>query len=267
MGRRSRPLFHSVLFHVDSLLRHLSLIPTPTRLVSHEIRTPLNAAYLGLRYLRDEMRDNLRSAEDEDRYETVKDIQTSCLTAIDILNGTFFSFPPLCLSHVPTSVRAPSPTPPDLLCFDKLENGMLELHTTDEPVVPFLTACVGMFSAQVRFPSPPPPWPLPRPRFLAVTHPLSALLWTGQAREKNITLQLVTTVERGSGSVAGKGRVESISPADVVKMDKFKVDQVPPAARLASIWDPPRALPRLSLTPPRPPPRSLHDPHRCCATS
>ena len=103
---------------------------------------------------------------------------------------------------------------------------MLELHTTDEPVVPFLTACVGMFSAQVRFPSPPRPWPLPRPRFLAVTHPLSALLWMGQAREKNITLQLVTTVERGSGSVAGKGRVESISPADVVKMDKFKVDQV-----------------------------------------
>jgi signal transduction histidine kinase/CheY-like chemotaxis protein len=93
------------------------------RYISHEIRTPLNAAYLGLKILLDDLR---RSSDqkDADRFETLSDVNVSCKTAIDILN--------------------------DLLTFDKLESGILELHGEKLPALNFVASCVKMFSAQAR---------------------------------------------------------------------------------------------------------------------
>jgi signal transduction histidine kinase/CheY-like chemotaxis protein len=93
------------------------------RYISHEIRTPLNSAFLGLRMLLDDLK-NSKEPKDAERLETLSDVNVSCVTAIDILN--------------------------DLLCFEKIESGILQLHRTDEPILPFMEACVNMFSAQAR---------------------------------------------------------------------------------------------------------------------
>jgi hypothetical protein len=38
----------------------------------------------------------------------------------------------------------------DLLCFDKMEGGILILHKHEVPALPLITDCVGIFSAQSR---------------------------------------------------------------------------------------------------------------------
>ena len=38
----------------------------------------------------------------------------------------------------------------DLLCFDKIECGILDLHKLETPVIPFISDCVKMFSSQAR---------------------------------------------------------------------------------------------------------------------
>ena len=52
------------------------------------------------------------------------DVNVACRTTLDILN--------------------------DLLCFDKMESGILILHKHEVPAVQFISDCVGMFSAQAR---------------------------------------------------------------------------------------------------------------------
>jgi signal transduction histidine kinase len=93
------------------------------RYISHELRTPLNAAFLGLKLLTDDMAIS-EDPKDAERYDTLRDVNLSCNAALDILN--------------------------DLLCFDKLESGILELHKQDKEVLPFVADCLAMFAAQAR---------------------------------------------------------------------------------------------------------------------
>jgi signal transduction histidine kinase len=93
------------------------------RYISHELRTPLNTAFLGLKLLTDDMAIS-DDPKDAERYDTLRDVNLSCKAALDILN--------------------------DLLCFDKLESGILELHKQDKEVLPFVADCLAMFAAQAR---------------------------------------------------------------------------------------------------------------------
>lgn len=83
----------------------------------------MNAAFLGLSLLADDLKQSSRP-EDIERCETLHDVQFSCTTALDILN--------------------------DLLTFEKLESGILELHQQEVELKGFLLDCVNMFSAQAK---------------------------------------------------------------------------------------------------------------------
>lgn len=65
-----------------------------------------------------------RDGEDKENFEILENVRTSCEAAVEILN--------------------------DLLCFDKLESGILDLHKLETPVIPFISDCVHMFSSQAR---------------------------------------------------------------------------------------------------------------------
>ena len=64
------------------------------------------------------------SQRDSERIEILADVNTACRTTLDILN--------------------------DLLCFDKMESGILEVHKHKVPAVSFLSDCVSIFAAQAR---------------------------------------------------------------------------------------------------------------------
>jgi signal transduction histidine kinase len=93
------------------------------RHISHELRTPLNTAFLGLRLLSNELKES-KDPKDIERYETLRDVNLSCTAAVDILN--------------------------DLLCYEKLQSGMLDLHKEHVTVDLLLRECVSMFSVQAR---------------------------------------------------------------------------------------------------------------------
>jgi signal transduction histidine kinase len=78
---------------------------------------------IGLKLLTDDIH-NSEDPKDADRNDILSDANSACRTALDILN--------------------------DLLCFDKLENGVLVLHRQEEPVLSFIFDCVAMFSSQAR---------------------------------------------------------------------------------------------------------------------
>jgi signal transduction histidine kinase len=99
--------------------------------------------------------------KDTDRNDILSDVNSACRTALDILN--------------------------DLLCFDKLENGALVLHKQEEPVLPFISDCVAMFSSQ--------------------------------ARECGVSLSITNLDLRNHVDSALKA-------TDMAMMDKFKMDQV-----------------------------------------
>ena len=67
---------------------------------------------------------NSFSPEDLERKEILADVCVACRTTLDILN--------------------------DLLCFDKMENGILVVHKHEVSPVTFISDCVNMFSAQAR---------------------------------------------------------------------------------------------------------------------
>jgi signal transduction histidine kinase len=93
------------------------------RYISHELRTPLNTTFLGMRLLSKDF--NLSDdPRDRVRFETLTDMSLSCTAALDILN--------------------------DLLCFEKLESGILDLHKQEVQVMPFLQDCVNMFAVQAK---------------------------------------------------------------------------------------------------------------------
>jgi signal transduction histidine kinase len=108
-----------------------------------------------------------------ERYETLCDVNMSCMAAVDILN--------------------------DLLCYEKLESGILELHKEKIVVESFLKNCVSMFSAQ--------------------------------ARECGVTLTMVTDaadrdIEATPDGDDGKMLSRLLLPTDSIFADKFKMDQV-----------------------------------------
>jgi two-component system, sensor histidine kinase len=141
------------------------------RLISHELRTPLNTAFLGLKLLSSELKES-RDPKDIERYDTLCDVNTSCKAAVDILN--------------------------DLLCYEKLESGILELHKEDIVVDLFLKNCVSMFSAHARE--------------CGVT----------------MTMTMVTDTVRDIEAHRDCGNMVSASlqPHDSIFADKFKMDQV-----------------------------------------
>lgn len=66
--------------------------------------------------------------DDEDaraNLEILDDVNLSCVAALDILN--------------------------DLLCLDKLENGLLEMNGQEVVVGPFLMGSVDMFAVEARY--------------------------------------------------------------------------------------------------------------------
>ena len=89
---------------VEYLYKLLDSKKSYVRYISHELRTPMNTACLGLGMLLAEGGHILEDGTEEERaqFETFSDINVACNTAVDILN--------------------------DLLSFEKLESGILELY-------------------------------------------------------------------------------------------------------------------------------------------
>jgi signal transduction histidine kinase/CheY-like chemotaxis protein len=77
----------------------------------------------GLKLVCDDLGISIDS-RDSEHCETLMDVQSACRTAVEILN--------------------------DLLCFDKLDSGTLEIHKQDHLAIPFIVDCVGMFASQAR---------------------------------------------------------------------------------------------------------------------
>ena len=116
----------------------------------------------GLKLVSDKLRVSTDS-KDADHLEVLLDVKAACRTAVQILD--------------------------DLLCFDKLESGILELHKHEVPVIPFITDCVSMF--------------------------------TSQAKEGGVTMSMIAPHKDLHGE-----SLTAILEGDTVYMDKFKMDQV-----------------------------------------
>ena len=91
------------------------------RYISHEIRTPLNVVSMGLQYLKENISDTNNNSEE--RVETVTDIQNSLDVSLEVLN--------------------------DLLLYDKLESGHLQLEFSDIPFYSFVKDTLKPFQLQV----------------------------------------------------------------------------------------------------------------------
>jgi signal transduction histidine kinase len=109
------------------------------------------------------------------RYDTLYDINMSCVAAVDILN--------------------------DLLSYDKLGSGALELHKEEIVVESYVQSSLSMFTAQ--------------------------------ANESGASLQLLplpdnhTITENGAYKALGLNRIHlPVHGTDVIIADKFKIDQV-----------------------------------------
>ena len=115
---------------------------------------------------------NERYAEYQD---TLTDVKSACRIAVEILN--------------------------DLLCFDKLESGILELHKHDVVVLPFIDDCVNMFASQAREAG----VTITNNSHFAESQGLVSLSATSKTSASDLTCLLAD---------------------DFVHMDKFKMDQV-----------------------------------------
>lgn len=133
------------------------------RYISHELRTPLNTAFLGLKLLTNELRAS-SEMRDAERYDTLCDVNMSCTAAVSILN--------------------------DLLCYEKLESGRMQLHKETVTIGTFLNNCTLLFSAQ--------------------------------AQECGVAINLELNVITADLS----SDVSSLQPHDSVFVDRFKMDQV-----------------------------------------
>jgi Histidine kinase-, DNA gyrase B-, and HSP90-like ATPase len=134
----------------------------------------------GLKLLSDDL---VCSTESKDigRCEILLDVKSACRTAVEILN--------------------------DLLCFDKLESGILELHKHEVPVYTFFSDCVDMFASQAKECG---------VELIVTSGELEKKLITHSNSNSNI---LVENEEYSPVSTR-------ISPTDTVFMDRFKMDQV-----------------------------------------
>ena len=157
---------HAIVAYLYALLESKK---SYVRYISHELRTPLNTAVLGLEMmLREADGRPTGNAEDAERLETLSDINTSCMTAVDIQN--------------------------DLLSFEKMESGILELHQEKVAGLPFVRESMAMF--------------------------------TVHARSKGVTIVTdFCPTDVGSGSGSGSGS-RPLNNLDMIHLDKFKVSQV-----------------------------------------
>ena len=110
-------------------------------------------------------------------FETLNDMSLSCNAALDILN--------------------------DLLCFEKLESGIIDLHKQDVLIVPFIRECVSMFAVQ--------------------------------AKESGVRVSVLslsdTPHDNRNQILSTAGNVKmldfvAVDDSDVIKIDRFKMDQV-----------------------------------------
>ena len=166
------------------------------RYISHELRTPLNTAFLGLKLLTSELKAS-KSPDDIARYDTLCDVNMSCTAALDILN--------------------------DLLCYEKLESGRMDLHAENVCVLSFLSDCLSLFSAESRergitisLLSDPDRSVQPSPFFSDGACGLTTAL-----RDKGAD----TGTSRGSSSKSDQ-QLGSLYASDTVLIDRFKMDQV-----------------------------------------
>jgi len=93
------------------------------RYVSHEIRTPLNIVLMGIKLLGRGFRQ--RSSVDAEYLNTITDIEGSCETAIETLNG--------------------------LLDYEKLESGIMILEKATLHPWPIIRDAVKPFMIQVNY--------------------------------------------------------------------------------------------------------------------
>ena len=91
------------------------------RYISHEIRTPLNTVFLGLDYLKNEL--NKLDALPHIIIETADEIKDSCGIGLQLIN--------------------------EMLIYDKMEEGLLKLDSTDVPALDFVQGVVHSFQIQV----------------------------------------------------------------------------------------------------------------------
>ena len=89
--------------------------------MSHEIRTPLNTVLLGIKLLRRDLSRDVGVANE--MLDTVNDIEVSCATAIETLNG--------------------------LLDYEKLESGIMKLDKKKQSVWPLIRDAIKPFNIQV----------------------------------------------------------------------------------------------------------------------
>jgi signal transduction histidine kinase len=150
------------------------------RYISHELRTPLNTTFLGMRLLIKEFK---RSDDPRDLgyFETLNDMSLSCNAALDILN--------------------------DLLCFEKLESGILDLHKQDVLIVPFIQECVNMFAVQAKE--------------SGVT--VNILSLSGNLDDDEFKFQ---DSFQSPADKFNKLDFLAVDDSDVIKIDRFKMDQV-----------------------------------------
>ena len=93
------------------------------RYISHEIRTPLNTVCMGLQLLLRQAEKKCDVSLDDQTTGVVRDLQSSCSDAIEVLN--------------------------DLLTYDKIEDGALQLDKIRLDVRDFVARTIHAFRLQV----------------------------------------------------------------------------------------------------------------------
>ena len=141
---------------------------------------------LGLKLLTDDLSCS-NNPKDMDRNEILADVNVACRTAVDILN--------------------------DLLCLDKMESGVMEVHKHEVPVVSFILDCVGMFSAQAR------------EGCVAMSVVTTTDKITQSADSNERTKQSGDSIDRITQSSDFQSHL-SLLDSDIVSIDRFKMDQV-----------------------------------------
>ena len=89
------------------------------RYISHEIRTPLNTVFMGIQLARTQ----LAAGHVDDSGSILHDVEESCVTAVEILN--------------------------DILLYDKIEDGRMELEKSDVSAKTLVESVADLFMIQV----------------------------------------------------------------------------------------------------------------------
>ena len=156
------------------------------RYISHELRTPLNAATLGLKLMSDDLERypgilNQDHPLVDDLIETLTDSQLACAIGVNILN--------------------------DLLDYDKLQSGVMELHKETIMLVPFVTESLKMFSGQARA------------KGVELT-----VQFHGERNEQELPLSLNMTSSR---RLLGNDQMsDEVTASDSIFGDRYKLEQV-----------------------------------------